>query len=90
MGNPVDRLLNCSYSFAGYGIGLVQRAAQTGIPRKQRIGVAISGSQKTLMIGLKIALDCGVSIVPMVAFHVGQLLIDTLIADRWRKHSPPE
>ncbi len=65
-------------------------AAQTGIPRKQRIGVAISGSQKTLMIGLKIALDCGVSIVPMVAFHVGQLLIDTLIADRWRKHSPPE
>lgn len=59
-------------------------AARTGIARPQQIGVAISGSQKTLMIGLKLAMDCGVSILPMVAFHVGQLLMDTFIADRWR------
>jgi solute carrier family 10 (sodium/bile acid cotransporter), member 7 len=62
-------------------------AAISGLARPQKIGVAISGSQKTLMIGLKMALDCGVSIVPMVAFHVGQLLLDTLIADRWRNAS---
>lgn len=62
-------------------------AAATHIARPQQIGVAISGSQKTLMIGLKMAMDCGVSIIPMVAFHVGQLLLDTFIADRWRKKS---
>lgn len=61
-----------------------QAAGKTGVPRPQQIGVAISGSQKTLMIGLKLAMDCGVSILPMVAFHVGQLLLDTFIADRWR------
>lgn len=61
-----------------------QVAARTGIARPQQIGVAISGSQKTLMIGLKMAIDCGVSIIPMVAYHVGQLLMDTFIADRWR------
>ena len=59
-------------------------AARTGVSRAQQIGVAISGSQKTLMIGLKLAMDCGVSILPMVAYHVGQLLMDTFIADRWR------
>ncbi|MGN6546606.1 MAG: bile acid:sodium symporter family protein [Aureliella sp.] len=61
-----------------------QVAARTGIARPQQIGVAISGSQKTLMIGLKMAIDSGVSIIPMVAYHVGQLLMDTFIADRWR------
>lgn len=64
-----------------------QIAARTGIARPQQIGVAISGSQKTLMIGLKMAMDCGVSIIPMVAYHVGQLLMDTFIADRWRAAS---
>ena len=60
-------------------------AAATGVARPQQIAAAISGSQKTLMIGLKMALDCGVSIIPMVAFHVGQLLLDTFIADYIRK-----
>lgn len=62
-------------------------AAATYVARPQQIGVAISGSQKTLMIGLKMAMDCGVSIIPMVAFHVCQLLLDTFIADRWRKNA---
>jgi sodium/bile acid cotransporter 7 len=62
-------------------------AASSYVARPQQIGVAISGSQKTLMIGLKMAMDCGVSIIPMVAFHVCQLLLDTFIADRWRKSS---
>lgn len=65
-------------------------AARTGVARPQQIGVAISGSQKTLMIGLKMAMDCGVSILPMVTYHVGQLLIDTIIADRWREQAPEE
>ncbi len=62
-------------------------AASTRVARPQQIAAAISGSQKTLMIGLKMALDCGVSILPMVAFHVGQLLIDTFIADYLKKGS---
>lgn len=55
-------------------------------PPSSQIAVAISGSQKTLMVGLQIALDCGVSIVPMLLFHVSQLFLDTLIANRWRRN----
>jgi sodium/bile acid cotransporter 7 len=55
------------------------------MPREERIAVGIAGSQKTLMIGLQVALDCGLSILPMIAYHVGQLVVDTPIADRWRK-----
>ncbi len=65
-------------------------AGWTKVARPQQVGVAIAGSQKTLMIGLKMALDCGVSIIPMVAFHVGQLLLDTFIADRMRKFDPSD
>ncbi len=58
-------------------------ALWTGVSRKQRIAVAFSGSQKTLMIGLKLAIDCGVSILPMVIYHVSQLVMDAMIADWW-------
>ncbi len=61
-------------------------AQATGVQRPQRIAVALSGSQKTLMIGLKLAIDCGVSILPMVIYHVGQLVIDALIADWWKRN----
>lgn len=54
----------------------------TGVGREDQIAVAFSGSQKTLMVGLKVCLDLQVSILPMVAFHVAQLLVDTVIADR--------
>lgn len=64
----------------GYAIARALR-----MPREDRIAVGIAGSQKTLMIGLQVALDCGLSILPMVAYHVGQLVLDTPIADRWRK-----
>ncbi len=60
-------------------------AKATGVKRPQRIAVALSGSQKTLMIGLKLAMDCGVSILPMVIYHVSQLIIDALIADWWKR-----
>ncbi len=61
-------------------------AAQTRIARPQKIAVAIGGSQKTLMVGLKLAIDCGVSILPMVVYHISQLVLDTILADRWRAH----
>jgi sodium/bile acid cotransporter 7 len=63
----------------------IARAA--GITPARQIAVGIGGSQKTLMVGLQIAIDCGVSVVPMLVYHVGQLVIDTVIVDRWkRKH----
>lgn len=52
-----------------------------------QIAVGISGSQKTLMVGLQIALDCGVSVLPMIIYHVGQLMIDTVIVQRWAKRN---
>jgi solute carrier family 10 (sodium/bile acid cotransporter), member 7 len=55
------------------------------IERPQRIAVALSGSQKTLMVGLKLAIDCGVSILPMVVFHIAQLLIDAIFVQRWSR-----
>jgi len=64
-------------------------AAWTGVSREDQIAVGFSGSQKTLMVGLKVSLDMQVSILPMVAFHVAQLLVDTLIADRLAKAVKP-
>ena len=61
----------------GYGCGALIR-----LPRADQIAVAFSGSQKTLMVGLYLCalLDC--IAIPMIAFHVCQLFIDTLFADR--------
>lgn len=67
--------------FAGMMIaGLVR------FKREDRIAVGIAGSQKTLMVGLQNGLELGITVIPMVVYHVGQLLIDTVIADRLRKH----
>jgi sodium/bile acid cotransporter 7 len=50
------------------------------------VGVAFAGSQKTLMVGAYIALAVGpLAILPMVAYHAAQLVIDTLIADWLRQ-----
>jgi sodium/bile acid cotransporter 7 len=56
---------------------------------ENQIAVALAGSQKTLMVGLQVSLELGVSVLPMITYHVGQLLIDTLVVDRWREHHPP-
>ncbi len=53
--------------------------------RGEQIAVGFAGSQKTLMVGLQVALELGFNIIPMVAYHISQLLIDTLIADRLRR-----
>lgn len=60
-------------------------AGALGIDRADQLAVAFSGSQKTLMVGIAIALEySGLAILPMLAYHVAQLLIDTLLADRCR------
>lgn len=61
----------------------VGAARSLGLARPQQIAVGIAGSQKTLMVGLQIAIDCGVSMLPMIVYHIGQLLVDTLVAQRW-------
>ena len=53
-----------------------------GLPRPDQIAVAFAGSQKTLMVGLIVAISLQTTILPMVAYQVLQLLADTLIADR--------
>ncbi len=63
-------------------------AQATGVSRPQRIAVAFSGSQKTLMVGLKLAMDFHVSILPIVIYHVGQLTVDSILADYWKKQPP--
>lgn len=55
--------------------------------REDRIAVGFAGSQKTLMVGLQICIELKVEMLPMVAYHVGQLLVDTVIADRLRKQA---
>ena len=69
----------------GHGLGLAAR-----IDRSDRIAVGFAGSQKTLMVGLDIGLQYfgGLTILPMVTYHVCQLLADTVIADRLRRKQP--
>ncbi len=68
-----------------YAVWIVARMLK--IQREQQIGAALAGSQKTLMVGLQIAVSPGldISILPMIAFHVCQLLIDTLLSNRWKE-----
>jgi len=53
------------------------------------IAVAISGSQKTLMIGLALAIDLQASILPLLIYHITQLFIDTFFADRFKRLETP-
>jgi sodium/bile acid cotransporter 7 len=76
--------------FAGHGA-----AAVLGLSREDRIAVGFSGSQKTLLVGLKIATDYadrfgGLALFPMVVYHIGQLLLDTFVADHLRRRPQPE
>ena len=65
----------------GFGLSRLLRISQA-----DAIAVAFSGSQKTLMVGAYLALAVGpLAILPMVAYHASQLVIDTLIADWLRQ-----
>lgn len=68
----------------GYAAGIGLR-----LGRADAIAIGFSGSQKTLMIGLHLAQTYfgGLAMLPMVAYHVCQLLIDAMVAERLR---PPD
>ena len=61
-----------------------------GFRREDRIAVAIAGSQKTLMIGLDLAASFGFSILPMITYHAGQLILDTLFVERMAATAPKQ
>ena len=72
----------------GHGLGRL-----AGMDGGERIAVGFAGSQKTLMVGLWIATEYAavfgeLAVLPMVAFHVLQLFIDTLWTDHCRKTAP--
>jgi sodium/bile acid cotransporter 7 len=59
-----------------------------GFNRGDAIAVAFSGSQKTMMVGAYLALAIGpLAILPMVAYHAAQLVIDTMLADWLRSRA---
>jgi sodium/bile acid cotransporter 7 len=67
----------------GFNVARVLR-----LDRGDAIAVAFSGSQKTLMVGAFLALTIGpLAILPMVAYHAAQLVIDTLVADWLRQRA---
>ena len=72
----------------------IQAGHKVRATRDQQIAIAFSGSQKTLMVGLQIAIDCGVSVIPMLVYHLCQLFIDTIVAERWKRRTmkaePPD
>jgi sodium/bile acid cotransporter 7 len=60
-----------------------------GFDRGRQIAVAISCSQKTLPVSLLLFdryfdADFPLAVVPLLCYHAGQLLLDTLIANRLR------
>jgi sodium/bile acid cotransporter 7 len=62
------------------------------IDRPQRIAAAVSGSQKTLPVSL-VLFDAyftayPLAVVPLVFYHFGQLLADTLVANVLVRHRP--
>jgi sodium/bile acid cotransporter 7 len=68
--------------FLGFAGGRV-----LGFERGDCIAVAFSGSQKTLPVALYVyqtyfAHRYPLAVLPLALFHVGQLLVDTLVADR--------
>ncbi|MCA9100229.1 MAG: bile acid:sodium symporter family protein [Planctomycetales bacterium] len=77
-------VLHVSMLAAGHVFGRL-----VGLSRADRIAVGFSGSQKTLMIGLLVAVEfyseLALAMLPMIIYHVFQLLFDTLVADRFRQ-----
>jgi len=73
--------------WAGHAVGKL-----CGLSWGDRLAVGFSGSQKTLATGLTIALEyfptLPLAMLPMVAFHICQLLVDALLAEQFRKHVP--
>ena len=63
----------------------VRLAKTMGFSREDQITVGFSGSQQTLMVGLLVAVSLQITILPMVTYHIMQLVVDTVIADRYHQ-----
>ncbi len=87
VGVPTVILAGIAIHLAALWLGIAV-SRELGTDRHRQIAVGFAGSQKTLMVGLQIAIDCGVSVVPMITYHLAQLFLDTLIAQRWRQMTP--
>jgi sodium/bile acid cotransporter 7 len=62
-----------------------------GFDRPTRIAVAFACSQKTLPVALVLYKDYyqdryPLALVPLLLYHVGQLVLDTFIADHWMRN----
>lgn len=64
-----------------------QSAARLGIVREDQIAMGFSASQKTLMVGLSTALQLGLSAIPLITYHLLQMVVDTMLAHRIRPES---
>jgi len=51
----------------------------------EKLAVALSGSQKSFMVGLTICLEIEASILPLLFYHSIQLIGDAWVADRYRQ-----
>ncbi len=62
-------------------------AGWLGFDRPTRIAVAFAGSQKTLPVSLILFEEYftafPLAVLPIACFHVGQLVVDTYLAQRW-------
>ena len=64
-------------------------ALATGLDRPEAVAVAIAGSQKTLAVGVFIAAEFSpLAVLPMIAYHVVQLVLDTLFVDKMKGSMP--
>ena len=85
----VASLIGCAALVLALHLGLfaigVRSARWLNLAREDQIAVGFAGSQKTLMVGLTAAIELGFTIIPLVMYHVLQLVADTLLADRWRR-----
>ncbi|TWT72728.1 Sodium Bile acid symporter family protein [Posidoniimonas polymericola] len=55
------------------------------------LAVTIAGSQKSMAVGVGVALQFGpMTIFPLITYHFAQLLIDTVVVDRHRRKTGPE
>jgi sodium/bile acid cotransporter 7 len=75
--------------FAGLG-----STRALGFDRPNRVAVAFACSQKTLPVALLLfesyfKQDYPLAVLPLVFYHVGQLVVDTVIADHLRPPKPP-
>jgi sodium/bile acid cotransporter 7 len=65
-----------------------------GLPREDALAAAFAGSQKTLPIGAYLASRMaeqgasGLVVFPILFYHISQLVIDSLIADRAARSTP--